>query len=127
MRHIILAFMVVCILSCGAGRLSKRDALEFSKLKEKEIAEKALSFFNEKKYDKSIATYQLILAKKKPDRKYAAWAAYEIGFCYYYQKQFKKAAEYFEKVRKEYSDQKGPYILSLQLLDKIKRKKTEGV
>ena len=57
------------------------------------IAEKAYTEFNNKKYKKARDYYQYIIDNfdRENYSKEVAWAYYEIGFCYYYQKKYKFA------------------------------------
>ena len=51
-----------------------------------------------------------------------AWAYYEIGFCYYYQKKYKKALEYFNIVMNDFAVLP-PKMLAQKVMNDIYDKK----
>lgn len=117
------------LLSCGASRLSREESARLSALPEKKIAERGLTFFIEKNYELAIDTYSLILARTNADTRYAAWARYETGFCYYYMGDYDKAKEHFRILirdfpQREYSNQR---ILAEMLITKIEKGLTQGI
>ena len=69
------------------------------------IAEKAYTEFNNKKYKRARAYYQYIIDNfdRENYSKEVAWAYYEIGFCYYYQRKYKDALNYFNIVMNDFA------------------------
>jgi len=117
------------MMSCASTKLSNSELKQYNKLSDKAVSEKALSFFNRANYKKAISAYSVILNRKNPQKTFAAWATYEIGYCYYYMKDFKSAKIYFEKVIKNFQGKEhlAPRLLALQQIEKIKKKKTQGI
>ena len=68
------------------------------------IAEKAYTEFNNKKYKRARDYYQYIIDNfdRENYSKEVAWAYYEIGFCYYYQRKYKDALNYFNTVMNDF-------------------------
>ena len=125
----LMFLLSILFLSCGASRLSREEAKRLSALPEKKVAEQGLSFFIEKKYDLAIDTYSLILSRTNADRRYAAWARYETGFCFYYMGEYDKAREHFQILirdfpQREFSNQR---ILAEMLISKIDKGLTDGI
>lgn len=130
MHRFIIAALAGAVLSgCGYSHLSRGDSQSLATLPEKVLSEKALNFFNAAEYRKAADVYQLVLAKPKPDAKYAAWATYEIGYCHYYMAEYAVARTWFEKTVREFPGKEfdAPRALAEKLLDKLKRGKLEGI
>jgi tetratricopeptide (TPR) repeat protein len=128
-RHtVFLVCLSLVVLSCSASRLSVKEAGEISVLKEKEISERALGFFIENDFMKAIDTYALILNRENAERRYAAWARYETGFCYYYMQDFENACLHFEKVQTDFPEEEflAQRLLAKKLIEKIAAGRTEG-
>ncbi len=129
-HFLFLSFLMgVFLLSCGASRLSREEAARLSALPEKKIAERGLTYFIEKNYDLAIDAYSLILARTNADKRYAAWARYETGFCYYYMSDYDKAMEHFRILlrdfpQREYVNQR---TLAEMLINKIEKGLTDGI
>jgi len=121
--------LLAFVAGCGGSRLSKSEQVEFAKLPEKSLAERALGYFNSTDYRTAIEVYALILAKEKPEKKYAAWARYEIGYCYYYLEDFAQAKIEFERVLKDYPQEEfaGQRKLATLLLEKIRTGRTQSI
>ena len=88
------------------------------------IAEKAYTEFNNKKYKKARDYYQYIIDNfdRENYTKEVAWAYYEIGFCYYYQKKYKDALNYFNTVMNDFAVLP-PKMLAQKVMQDIYEKK----
>ena len=88
------------------------------------IAEKAYTEFNNKKYKKARSYYQYIIDNfdRENYSKEVAWAYYEIGFCYYYQRKYKDALNYFNIVMNDFAVLP-PKMLSQKVMQDIYEKK----
>src|SRR5438876_5338977 len=56
--------------------------------------------------DAAMKLYEQIVAEGKEGQSVAAQAQYHLGVCYYKKKNYPKATEIFEKLVKDYPDQK---------------------
>ncbi len=54
------------------------------------------------RYDNAIEAYNAIITNYQDNSKAAVWANYEIGFCYYVQKEYSEAEKYFRIVINEF-------------------------
>ena len=117
------------LIACGSSRLSREEVATLSALPEKKIAERGLTHFIEKQYDLAIHTYSLILSRTNADKRYAAWARYETGFCYYYKGNFTKAKEEFRLLLRDFPQQEfsNQRILAEMLITKIEKGETDGI
>ena len=88
------------------------------------IAEKAYTEFNNKKYKKARSYYQYIIDNfdRENYSKEVAWAYYEIGFCYYYQRKYKDALNYFNIVMNDFAVLP-PKMLAQKVMQDIYEKK----
>jgi len=130
--HILIVFSLVIVLaaiSCGGARLSSSDIRLYETLPDKRLAENALAHFIDSNFYKAIDTYAIILDRTNAGPSYRAWARYETGFCYYYMKDFKRAREHFEKVRRDFPQAEfaSQRILAEMLIEKIDTGKTDGI
>ncbi|MCK4906518.1 MAG: tetratricopeptide repeat protein [Spirochaetes bacterium] len=131
MKHYILVIVLssLVFLSCGYSRFSKTQLKKMRVITARDLSERAQSRFMRHDYVKAIQIYQLIISKKGVSVKSKAWARYEIGFCYYYMKDFKAASLNFNRVLQDYPEKENlpARILSKKLLIKIKKGKTQGI
>ena len=88
------------------------------------IAEKAYTEFNNKKYKRARSYYQYIIDNfdRENYSKEVAWAYYEIGFCYYYQRKYKDALNYFNIVMNDFAVLP-PKMLAQKVMQDIYEKK----
>ena len=88
------------------------------------IAEKAYTEFNNKKYKRARSYYQYIIDNfdRENYSKEVAWAYYEIGFCYYYQRKYKDALNYFNIVMNDFAILP-PKMLAQKVMQDIYEKK----
>ncbi len=84
------------------------------------IANKANEYFNKGDYKNAIAAYQVIIDRFDSDlyEKDVAWAYYEIGFCYYYDKKYEDAIGYFDVVLQDFTIM-APRVLAAIVLEDI--------
>jgi len=130
LRKIAILFaLTISLLNCSAGRLSKTEKNHYSNKKSKFLTEKALGAFNRRRYKRAIDFYDLILVSKTSSKKEKAWALYEKGFCYYYDKDFYTAKTIFQKLLTTYTDKEftAQRLLAAKLIKKIDAKDTESI
>lgn len=98
---ILFIFYSIYLISCASAIKISSEEERYPKI----IAEKAYTEFNNKKYKKAIAYYQYIIDNfdRENYSKDVAWAYYEIGFCYYYQRKYKLALDYFNTVVNDFA------------------------
>ncbi len=84
------------------------------------IANRANEYFNRGQYANAIAAYQVIIDRfdSATYEKDVAWAYYEIGFCYYYNKKYEDAIGYFDIVLQDFTVA-APRILASIVLEDI--------
>src|SRR5205809_4609844 len=66
--------------------------------------------------DAAMKLYEQIVAEGKEGQSVAAQAQYHLGVCYYKKKNYPKATEIFEKLVKDYPDQKELAALAREYL-----------
>lgn len=84
------------------------------------IANRANEYFNRGQYANAIAAYQVIIDRfdSVEYEKDVAWAYYEIGFCYYYNKKYENAIDYFDIVLQDFTVA-APRVLASIVLEDI--------
>jgi len=124
-----LIISVVIFLSCCSSRLSRQDLIEIEKMGWKEKAERALFFANRRELNKSIQVYEMIIRSPGVPLKQAAWARYEIGFCYRIMKKYEQALKNFKMVLKIYLDDSARpvRIMAKRQIKKLESKKYQGI
>ena len=78
--------------------------------------------YEEGSYNNAILAYQAIIDNYPSNIKAVTWANYEIGYCYYMEKNYDKAEAYFRKVINEFTDPAAKK-LSGEMLNKISEQK----
>ena len=110
-------FMVSCITRMPALYSESGDPLtiiEYEKIAQKE--------YDNERYDNAIMAYEAILENYQDNLRASAWANYEIGYCYFVQKEYDTAEIYFRKVLNEFQDPAAKK-LAQDMLDKIVEEK----
>lgn len=100
MKKNLLFIFLFFVISCASISTDVDEALA-----PQVISEFAYDEFNKKNYKKAIAYYQVIIDRfdRELFPKEVAWAYYEIGFCYYYQRKYKEAVKYLDIVLNEFA------------------------
>ena len=88
--------------------------IEYEKIAQKE--------YDNERYDNAIMAYEAILENYQDNLRASAWANYEIGYCYFVQKEYDTAEIYFRKVLNEFQDPAAKK-LAQDMLDKIVEEK----
>lgn len=116
-------FFVILVFLLGSCASAVKISVEEERYP-KIIAEKAYTEFGNKNYKSAIAYYQYIIDNFDRDNyaKDVAWAYYEIGFCYYYQKKYEEALKYFDIVINNFTVLP-PRILAQKVMQDIYDKK----
>lgn len=127
-KYLLLA-AVLLSSGCSSGYLSRAEKKQWKSASSKNLSEAGQTAFNKGDYKRAIDLYRLILAKKTPEPEYAVQAEYEIGFSFYYMKDYKRAKLHFNRVLKQYSGSfaKTYHILAEKLLKKIAAGKTQSI
>lgn len=117
---VFFSVLVLLLNSCASSVKISIEEEQYPKI----IAEKAYSEFGNKNYKGAIAYYQYIIDNFDRDNytKDIAWAYYEIGFCYYYQKKYNEALKYFDIVINNFTVLP-PRILAQKVIQDIYDKK----
>ncbi len=117
---VFLVILVFLLASCASAVKISVEEERYPKI----IAEKAYTEFGNKNYKTAIAYYQYIIDNfdRENYSKDVAWAYYEIGFCYYYQKKYEEALTYFDIVINNFTVLP-PRILAQKVMQDIYEKK----
>jgi tetratricopeptide (TPR) repeat protein len=114
---VLCCFAVSCVTRMPALYHENGDPLtiiEYEKIAQKE--------YDNERYDNAIMAYEAILENYKDNLRASGWANYEIGYCYFVQKEYDTAEIYFRKVLNEYQDPASKK-LAQDMLDKIVEEK----
>ena len=110
--------MLFFALSCASRMPALYDdngdpltIIEYEKIAQKE--------YENEHYGNAIIAYEAILKNYPDNPKASAWANYEIGYCYFDQKEYDTAEIYFRKVSNEFQDPAAKK-LAQDMLQKIK-------
>lgn len=117
---VFLSVFVFYLISCASVLKISPEEERYPQI----IAEKAYTEFNNKKYKKARSYYQYIIDNfdRENYSKEVAWAYYEIGFCYYYQRKYKDALNYFNIVMNDFAVLP-PKMLAQKVMQDIYEKK----
>jgi len=97
-----LLFFTMILASCATRQLVLyNDGNPLSITEYEKIAQ---SERDNNRYDNAIEAYNAIITHYPDNSKAAVWANYEIGFCYYVQKEYSEAEKYFRIVINEFQD-----------------------
>ena len=114
-------FLGCLIVSCAIRMpaLYSENGAPLSIIEYEKIAQKE---YDKERYDNAIIAYQAILDNYHDNPGAGVWANYEIGYCYFVQKEYDTAEIYFRKVLNEYQDPASKK-LAQDMLDKIVEEK----
>lgn len=97
-----LIFFTMILTSCATRQLVLyNDGNPLSITEYEKIAQRER---DNNRYDNAIKAYNAIITHYSDNSKAAVWANYEIGFCYYVQKEYSEAEKYFRIVINEFQE-----------------------
>jgi len=113
----LIAFFVInSTVSCAVKKpILYKDGRHLTIMEYEKIAQKE---YEEERYENAIDAYQAIIDNYPDNTKALAWAYYEIGYCYYAQKDYEKAERYFRRVANEFQEPAAKKLAE-EMLDRL--------